>query len=89
MAEIIKNVGYGIVAKNVRLSVFMTPKRYMEMVTEARSYKINAKSDSEVINRIIDIFIEDIPVLKIEREQMKVALAQKNEVILQLQKAKK
>ena len=85
MTDIIKTVGYGIVAKNVRISVFMSPKRYMEMVNEAREYKINAKSDSEVVNRILDIFIDDLPIINLERDRLKGAIAQKNNTIMQLQ----
>ncbi len=62
MAKLIKNVGYGIVARSVNLRVFLTPEKYIEAVNESKSYNINAKTDSELINRILDIFIKHFPI---------------------------
>lgn len=85
MPKIVKFVGYGLMSKSVKLQVFLSPKKYMEMVNEARVYKINARTDSQLFNSIIDIFLEQLPILKLENERIKAAIVEKNATIMQLQ----
>lgn len=89
MAILIKNVGYGIVSRSVKMQVFVSPETYLEIVNEARAYKLQYRSDSELINWVVSIFLKDLPLLRLERDRMKEALAQKNEIINKLQEVKK
>lgn len=82
---LVKNVvGSGSMAKSIKLQVFMTPKKYMEIVNEARVYNIVNKTDSGLIDGILDKFLSDLPLLRLERDRMKAALTEKNAVIDQL-----
>lgn len=83
--QYIKNVGYGIVARSVKLQVFLTPQKYLEVVNEAKSYKVNAKTDSELINRVLEIFLTRLPIIRLENDRIKAALIEKNCIIAGLQ----
>ena len=73
-----KTVIGGGVLKNVKLTVFLEAKTYLELVNEARHYNIIAKTDSQLIGKIVFKFIHDMPMLILEIESLKKALAEKN-----------
>lgn len=90
--EFIKTVLGGGVLKNVRLVIFLEPKTYLELINEAKHYKIVAKTDSQLIRAIIFKFINDMPMLTLEIESLKKALAKKNialDAFMEKQKVKK
>lgn len=85
MAHLIKNVGYGIVAKSVKLQVFLTPEKYIQAVEELKSLNFGARTDSGLINKILDIFIDQLPKLKIENQRQSWVIEKKNATIKELQ----
>lgn len=85
MAELVKNILGGLVVKSIRLVVFLEPKTYMELVTEAKTYQITARTDSELINKIIGKFLHEMPILTLQLEQIKQANAKKKVIIEELE----
>jgi len=58
---------------------------YLEAINQAKQYKIDAKNDSELIRKIINAFLMEIPSDRIMIEQLKEGIQRKNAVIEQLQ----
>jgi len=86
MAKHIVNVaGVGTMVKSVRLTLFLEPKEYFELIAEAKALGINAKSDSVLIRKIIHIVLERLPILSMENERLKKILQEKTSVIRQLE----
>ena len=77
----------GAMAKNVKLQVFLEPTTYLELVNEARNVGITAKTDSELIRKILYRFFQDLPMLTLQVESLKKACAEKNVIIEKLQEA--
>ena len=84
MVEYQKTILGGIVAKNVKLQVFLEPKMFLEMVTEARARNVTARTDSGLVRKIIDSFLNDLPMKDIQIERLKAGLVQKTSVIEEL-----
>lgn len=85
MGGIVKSILGGIVARNVKMQVFIDPKTYLELITEAKHWGIKIKNDSGLINNLIHIFLEQYPLDKITIEQQRRALEDKNKKIAELE----
>jgi regulator of replication initiation timing len=81
----IKTIIGGIVVKSIRLQVLLDLKAYLELITEAKRMKIEAKNDSQLIQKVIAVFINEIPIIQLENERLKAAVAQKNVLIQDLE----
>ena len=88
MAKLIKTVMGGVVAKNMRMTVFLSPREYLELVEEAKHYNIAAKNDSQLISKILYKFINEMPMLTVQIRTLKDALIKKNVIIDQLRQEK-
>lgn len=87
MATLIKTVMGGIVAKNVKLQVFLEPKMYLELVNEAKRQDIKAKTDSGLICSILNKFlysIDEISALRLQIEQLRKGIANRTSIIEEL-----
>lgn len=84
--EYMKTILGGAVMKNVKLVVFLDTRVYMELIAEAKSYDIVAKTDSQLIGKIIHKFINDMPMYDLQIEQLKKGLANKTVIIEDLRK---
>lgn len=84
MATYQKTILGGVVSQNVKLVVFLDPKTYLEVINEAKSYNIIAKTDSQLIRKILKLFFQDMPMKQMLIEQQKTALNQRDELIEQL-----
>jgi len=72
-------------AKTLRIQVLMDPRQYIEAVNQAQQYKIKAKNDSQLLTRIVELFLNEIPANRLFVEQLKQAIDKKNAVISDLQ----
>jgi hypothetical protein len=56
----------GVMAKSVRITAFLEPKTYLELINEAKTKGITAKTDSGLLNKIIYYFVNEVPGLTID-----------------------
>lgn len=88
MAKMVVSHLGGVMAKTVRVSVFLEPKTYMEIVNEAHKAGITHRNDSELIRKIIYKFFQsilEIEGLNFKIEKLTKANAEKKTIIEALQ----
>ena len=85
MAAIIKTMLGGVVARNVKMQVFIDPKLYLEVISEAKHYNINPKNDSELIRKILNLFLKEMPMKTIIIEQQRTTIRNREGLIEKLE----
>jgi hypothetical protein len=68
-------------ARNVKLQVFVTPEFYLKLAQEARTYNIHARSDSDLIQNLINYYQKQAINNEIEINKMQDRILAFNRVI--------
>jgi hypothetical protein len=71
--------------RNYCLQVFLEPKQYIEILQEAKATGITFKNDSELIRKILNVFYNDFPALKMQNEALKKAISQRDAIISEME----